>query len=66
MARRQLTMLDCLQKNNYQQSKCENLVDALYECCNAFYKENGKEAQTVSCPKYNLLQLKMKQRSEGL
>jgi len=61
----QLIRADCLQKHNYQQKKCENLVDALYECCNAFYKGNGKEAQTVSCPKYNLLQLKMKQRAEG-
>jgi hypothetical protein len=30
-------------------------VDALYECCNAFYKENGDSASTVSCPKANLL-----------
>jgi hypothetical protein len=31
-------------------------VDALYECCNAFYKKNGDNASTVSCPKASLLQ----------
>lgn len=30
-------------------------VDALYECCNAFYQEKGETASTVSCPKYTLL-----------
>lgn len=30
-------------------------VDALYACCNLFYKENGDGASTVSCPKANLL-----------
>ncbi|KAH7398422.1 hypothetical protein BKA66DRAFT_202824 [Pyrenochaeta sp. MPI-SDFR-AT-0127] len=39
-------------------------VDALYECCNAFYNEKGEEASTVSCPKYSLLKLKMKQRAQ--
>lgn len=41
------------------------MVDALYECCEAFYKANGDEASTVSCPKASLLKLKMKQRREG-
>jgi len=58
--------LDCLQKHNYQQKKCEHLIDALYECCNGFYKKEGPEAQNVGCPKYDLLQLKMKQRSQGI
>jgi len=56
---------DCLQKNGYQQKKCEHLIDALYECCNAFYKKKGPDAQNVGCPKYDLLQLKIKQRAEG-
>jgi len=30
-------------------------IDALYECCNAFYKAEGDGATTVSCPKANLL-----------
>ncbi|KAF2198273.1 DUF1903-domain-containing protein [Delitschia confertaspora ATCC 74209] len=57
---------DCLVKNNYNEEKCRKEVDALYECCNAFYKEEGDAASTVSCPKASLLRLKMKQRSQGL
>ncbi|KAF2494168.1 DUF1903-domain-containing protein [Lophium mytilinum] len=57
---------DCLQKSNYNEDKCRSQVDALYECCNEFYKENGDSASTVSCPKASLLRLKMKQKAQGL
>ncbi|OAL03917.1 DUF1903-domain-containing protein [Phaeosphaeriaceae sp. SRC1lsM3a] len=57
---------NCLQKNGYNEDKCKKEVDALYECCNAFYKEKGDDASTVSCPKANLLRLKMKQRAQGV
>ncbi|KAK8212469.1 hypothetical protein IWZ01DRAFT_267847 [Phyllosticta capitalensis] len=30
-------------------------IDALYECCNAFYQKNGDDASCVSCPKAPLL-----------
>jgi hypothetical protein len=30
-------------------------VDALYECCNAFYTQNGDTASSVCCPKADLL-----------
>ncbi|CAD6446513.1 5d4a44aa-86ba-4e72-875e-179cc1f6bc52 [Sclerotinia trifoliorum] len=56
---------ECLAKNSYNEEKCRSQVDALYDCCNAFYAENGDDAKTVSCPKANLLRLKMKQRSGG-
>ncbi|KAF7884510.1 uncharacterized protein EAF02_004846 [Botrytis sinoallii] len=56
--------LDCLAKNNYNEEKCRSQIDALYDCCNAFYEKNGDDANSVSCPKANLLRLKMKQRSE--
>ncbi|KAI0176619.1 hypothetical protein BJ166DRAFT_504917 [Pestalotiopsis sp. NC0098] len=55
---------DCLTKNNYKESKCQGLIDALYDCCDAFYKKNGDGASTVSCPKSDLLRLKLKQRQE--
>ena len=55
----------CLTKNNYNEAKCQDLVDALYECCDAFYRKNGDGATSASCPKASLLRLKMKQRSEG-
>nr|OQO23597.1 hypothetical protein B0A51_08099 [Rachicladosporium sp. CCFEE 5018] len=55
----------CIQRNGYDESKCQKQVDALYECCNLFYQRNGDEASTVSCPKANLLRLKMRQRAQG-
>ncbi|KAF2221146.1 hypothetical protein BDZ85DRAFT_266359 [Elsinoe ampelina] len=57
---------DCLQKNQYDQSRCEKEIDRLYECCNAFYQKNGDDSQNVSCPKASLLRLKMKQRAQGV
>ncbi|KAB5580129.1 hypothetical protein GE09DRAFT_1080983 [Coniochaeta sp. 2T2.1] len=56
---------DCLTKNNYNEAKCERFIDSLYECCQAFYEKNGEQAKTVSCPKFELLQLKIKQRQEA-
>ncbi|KAJ4505239.1 Cx9C motif-containing protein 4, mitochondrial [Exophiala dermatitidis] len=56
---------DCLQKNNYKEEKCQTAIDALYECCNEFYKRQGDEATTASCPKPKLLRVKMKQRGQG-
>lgn len=51
--------------NNYKEERCQSAVDALYECCNAFYQEKGEDAHTSACPKASLLKLKMKQRKEG-
>ena len=45
----------CLQKNTYKEEKCQKEIDALYECCNAFYEKEGEKVQTVSCPKASLL-----------
>lgn len=49
-------MVDCIQKNNYDEAKCQQQINALYECCKAFYKKNGKDASCVSCPKPGLLE----------
>ncbi|KAI1824243.1 DUF1903-domain-containing protein [Xylaria intraflava] len=54
----------CLERNGFNQAKCEHLIDALYECCDAFYRKNGDGATTASCPKPSLLRLKLKQRQE--
>jgi len=56
-------LIDCLAKNSYDEAKCSSQVDALYECCNAFYSQNGDDAKSASCPKASLLRLKMKQRN---
>ncbi|KAL6920159.1 hypothetical protein FSST1_004185 [Fusarium sambucinum] len=65
---RALTSLvpDCLTSNGYNEAKCQTAIKKLYECCEAFYERYGQEASTVSCPKPNLLKLKMNQlREEG-
>ncbi|KXJ89198.1 hypothetical protein Micbo1qcDRAFT_14793 [Microdochium bolleyi] len=55
---------DCLTKNSYNEARCQHLIDALYDCCDAFYRKNGDDASTVSCPKPNLLRLKLSQRQK--
>ncbi|KAK6335215.1 Cx9C motif-containing protein 4, mitochondrial [Orbilia javanica] len=55
---------NCIQKNGYNEAKCQDQIDALYACCELFYKQQGRDARTVSCPKPNLLDLKIKQRKE--
>ncbi|KAK5652599.1 hypothetical protein OQA88_10360 [Cercophora sp. LCS_1] len=57
---------DCLTKNGFDERKCTRFVDLLYECCQAFYEKNGDNASTVSCPKANLLRLKIEQRKNGI
>ncbi|OAA59639.1 mtcp1 [Niveomyces insectorum RCEF 264] len=54
----------CLTKNGYNQDRCQHLIDALYDCCQAFYERNGDRATTVSCPKPDLLRLKRQQREQ--
>ena len=61
-----LTAQDCLTKNGYNETKCAKLVDALYDCCQAFYERNGSDAKSVSCPKPDLLRLKIEQRRKGI
>ncbi|KAK3362796.1 hypothetical protein B0T25DRAFT_17583 [Lasiosphaeria hispida] len=55
---------DCLSKNGFNEAKCTEFVDSLYECCVAFYERNGDEATTVTCPKANILRLKVEQRKK--
>lgn len=62
---RLFTVAACLNRNAYREDKCQAQIDALYECCNAFYQQRGDEGKTPSCPKANLLRLKMKQRAEA-
>lgn len=55
---------NCLQSNEYNESKCTKVIDELYLCCKNFYINNG-DVVTTCCPKFNLLQLKLKQRELG-
>ncbi|CAK9440294.1 uncharacterized protein LODBEIA_P43940 [Lodderomyces beijingensis] len=54
---------DCLQSSGYNEAKCSTYIDDLYKCCREFYEQNGPDAKSVCCPKFKLLQLKLKQRS---
>ncbi|KAK1989479.1 hypothetical protein LZ30DRAFT_695264 [Colletotrichum cereale] len=51
---------DCLTRNGYKEERCQPIIMALYECCEAFYRFKGNDATTVSCPKPDLLQLKLR------
>lgn len=56
---------DCLLANNYNEAKCTKVIDNLYLCCKKYYEENGTDQTTTCCPKFSLLQLKLKQRELG-
>lgn len=65
IAKTLLIHLDCLTKNNYNEAKCQDVVKALYTCCESFYGRYGDDASSPSCPKPSLLRLKMKQLNQG-
>ncbi|RXG43327.1 hypothetical protein VDGE_03000 [Verticillium dahliae] len=52
---------NCLSRNGLNDAKCQAHVLALYQCCEAFYREQGDSAVSASCPKADLLRLKKKQ-----
>lgn len=56
---------DCLKRTGYNEAKCTKVIDQLYLCCKQFYEDKGPEASSLCCPKFNLLQLKLKQRELG-
>ncbi|KAH7359097.1 hypothetical protein B0T11DRAFT_111982 [Plectosphaerella cucumerina] len=49
----------CLTKNGYNEAKCQSTVLALYKCCEDFYRQQGDDARSPSCPKPDLLKLKL-------
>lgn len=53
-------MPDCLKKNTFKEDRCQDVIDSLYECCQAFYERNGQDAKAASCPKPDLLRLKLR------
>ncbi|TQW06827.1 hypothetical protein IF2G_05211 [Cordyceps javanica] len=59
-----LTLPDCLTRNNYNEARCQDVIKALYTCCESFYERHGDNASSPSCPKPSLLRLKMKQLNE--
>ena len=57
--------VDCLTKNNYDEAKCQNAVNALYECCEAFYARYGEKDTPTSCPTPKMLRSKRQQQKDG-
>lgn len=57
--------IDCLKKNTFKEDRCQGAIDALYECCQAFYEKNGDKAKSASCPQPDLLRLKLKMRQKS-
>jgi hypothetical protein len=51
---------DCLKKNTFKEDRCQDVINSLYECCQAFYERNGQDAKAASCPKPDLLKLKLR------
>lgn len=56
---------DCLNANNYDEAKCSKAIDNLYLCCKKWYEVNGTIESTTCCPKFSLLNIKLKQRGLG-
>lgn len=57
-------LLDCLKRNTYKEDRCQDVIYALYDCCQAFYDRNGTDAKSASCPKPDLLKLKLRMRKK--
>ncbi|AQZ10915.1 CMC4 (YMR194C-B) [Zygosaccharomyces parabailii] len=53
---------NCLLSNDYNEAKCDHLVDDLYRCCQRFYQDTKGQERTPCCPQPDLLKLKMSQR----
>lgn len=53
-------MADCLKRNTFKEDKCQDVINALYECCQAFYERNGDGAKSATCPQPDLLKLKLR------
>ncbi|KAF0437092.1 mature T-cell proliferation 1 neighbor protein-like protein [Gigaspora margarita] len=39
---------ECLQKNNYQEERCKDVINQLFKCCETLFKSGGESA---SCSK---------------
>ncbi|KAL2757156.1 hypothetical protein ACRALDRAFT_1093105 [Sodiomyces alcalophilus JCM 7366] len=49
----------CLNRNNYDENQCQSAIVELYHCCERFYGKQGNTAISPSCPKADVLRLKL-------
>ncbi|OWT35719.1 hypothetical protein J008_06491 [Cryptococcus neoformans] len=54
----------CIQRNNYDESKCQSQIFALYKCCLNMYqtteKEGTKPPESSACPLKEIVERRMK------
>ncbi|WVO18626.1 hypothetical protein L204_106345 [Cryptococcus depauperatus] len=54
----------CIQRNNYDEFKCQAQVEALYRCCLKMYRnaerDNSKAAQSTACPIKEIVERRIK------
>ncbi|PHH53282.1 Cx9C motif-containing protein 4, mitochondrial [Ceratocystis fimbriata CBS 114723] len=55
----------CLNKNNFNETKCTMAIVALYECCHAFYEQQGVKASSLSCPQPDILRRRLTAMRNG-
>lgn len=54
----------CIQRNQFQQEKCEHLIRNLYHCCDTYYERHGRDKEYASCPKPSKVDEKLRQWGE--
>ncbi|ODN93583.1 hypothetical protein L198_05452 [Cryptococcus wingfieldii CBS 7118] len=53
----------CIMKNNYDESRCQKQIEALYRCCSNMYEtaeREGKNPESDSCPLKSVVERRMK------
>lgn len=54
---------DCLAANNFQEPRCQLVIDWLYRCCDKMVKADSS-ARSTACPNPEALEAKMKEMRE--
>ena len=55
----------CIQRHQFNQERCEHIVNKLYECCRSFYAKHGDGARCASCPAPDKLAENMRLRGQS-
>ncbi|WVQ84248.1 hypothetical protein IAT38_006400 [Cryptococcus sp. DSM 104549] len=54
----------CLTRNNYDESRCQSYVEALYRCCSEMYKtaerDGSKVPESTACPLKDIVERRLK------
>lgn len=50
----------CIQRNQFQQERCNHIVRDLHRCCKQFYERHGNDARTPNCPVPDVVEAKLR------